>query len=131
MSTIRRFGVAFHLIPTPDDGLWVEVIREADGAVLVSGEFDGDTDDDLVEAVDEWFDDLIARTVNGIDTESCRSCRTGRRTVEPDHHGRVPVEVLVEWEFDLCHDCAAQFIHENPWIQKYVESRYLRPADDD
>lgn len=42
MSTIRRHGVAFHLIPTPGDDLWLEVIRESDGAVLVNELFRGE-----------------------------------------------------------------------------------------
>lgn len=127
MSTIRRHGVAFHLVPTPDDGLWIEVVREADDAVLISGPFDGD-DDDLTSAVEEWFEEIIVATVRRCAVEGCRACG-GRPRQAPDGEDyRLVVEHTVEWEFDLCPPCAERLVRDHPWIERYATERH--PGDD-
>ncbi len=129
MSTIRRHGVAFHLIPTPGSDLWLEVIREADGVVLVSTAFDGDSDD-LAPAVDAWFEDLALKTISKIDIPTCRSCNSRRREVERDEDYRIQPGFLTEWMFELCHPCATQFEHANPWLRGLLLERFFPDRDD-
>lgn len=123
MSTIRRHGVTFHLLPTLDDSLWVEVIRESDGAVLVTSQFDGD-DNDFEGAVVEWFGMIVQGSITGISIPLCRSCKGRRREVGRDHDGNVLVEFLVEHSFDLCLQCANHLEQTNPWIRRYVQERF-------
>jgi len=130
MSTIRRHGVAFHLIPTPSDTLWLEVIRESDGAVLVSEQFRGQHDSELAPAVEEWIDDIVLERVGAINIPLCRACSGRRRHVQRNSDGVVPREYLVEWEFDLCVTCAARSEQEHPWIRSWLEERY-RPDPED
>ncbi len=131
MSTIRRHGVAFHLIPTPVQTLWLEVIRESDGAVLASEEFRGDSDDDLAPAVEEWFDDIVLDRINGIEIPTCRSCGSRQREAQRGEDGRILPEYLIEWDFDLCIPCASQFEQANPWLRAHVEGQYYTDPFDD
>ena len=128
MSTIRRHGVAFHLVPTPGESLWLEVIRDSDGVVLVSTEFDGD--DNLDEAVEEWFADIVTRTITDIEVKVCRLCGNRRRPVQTGDDRRVTREFLVEWDYDLCEPCAIRFVRINPWVQTMLEGRYFPDTDD-
>ncbi len=127
MSTIRRHGVAFHLVPTPGESLWLEVIRESDGVVLVSTEFDGD--DNLDEAVEEWFADIVTGTITEIEVKMCRLCGNRRRPIQMEDQ-RLAREFLVEFDYDLCEPCATRFVRNNPWIQTAVEERHFLNADD-
>ncbi|MFZ9629193.1 MAG: hypothetical protein ACO3C1_07555, partial [Ilumatobacteraceae bacterium] len=129
MSTIRRHGVAFHLIPTPSDTLWLEVIRESDGAVLVSEPFRGDDDAELAPAVDEWIADIVLERVGEIPISACRVCGNRRREMRHDDTGRIRRDHVIEWEFDLCITCAAHIEQAVPWIVGWVEERYF-PDDD-
>lgn len=130
MSTIRRHGVAFHVIPTPGEGLWLEVIRESDGAVLISERFRGESSDELAPAVDEWFADIVSESVDAFEVQVCRVCGARRRPVEDDCG--IPLDDhLVEWEFDLCVACASHLEQTNPWMRTYVrDQRFPDLADD-
>ncbi len=129
MSTIRRHGVAFHLIPTPGEVLWLEVIRESDGAVLHCEELD-DQPDELAEAVEKWFDDIVRGRVDGIDIPACRGCGNRRRVARTDHDGWVLPDYLVEWHFVLCVVCAARLEQASPWMRDYLAER-VGPIPDD
>lgn len=130
MSTIRRHGVAFHLIPTPGEVLWLEVIRESDGVVLLCEEWD-DNPEEFAEAVEEWFDDIVRNRIGEIDIPSCRGCGSRRRIVHTDHDGWVLPEYLVEWHFDLCVTCAARLEQASPWIRDYLADRVAPIPDED
>jgi hypothetical protein len=131
MSTIRRHGVAFHLIPIPGEGLWLEVIRESDGAVLVGQKFTGESDEELAPAVEEWVDDIVNERVSGIEVSACRLCGARRRPIQDDEHGRVLPDYLVEWEFDLCLPCASEIEHTSPWMRAYIKDRYFGECEED
>ena len=130
MSIIRRHGVAFHLLPTPDDSRWLEVVRESDGAVLVSRRFDG-TDDNFHRAVEAWFDEVVQESVSGIEVPVCRLCGTRRRDTPYDDNGLMSSDRLVEWEYDLCQQCASNMEQASPWIRKFLEDRYHPVPDDE
>lgn len=129
MSTIRRHGVAFHLLPTLDNSRWLEVIRESDGAVLVTCEFDGD-DTDFDQAVEEWLDAAVHHSVSQIEVPVCRVCGARRREVQVDGLGRMLADQLIEWEFDLCLPCAGDLQRTSPWIRGFLLERY-HPVDEE
>lgn len=130
MSTIRRHGVAFHLVPTLGERLWLEVIRESDGAVLVSEEFKGEGDDDLAPAVEEWFGHIVLERVTEIDVSACRNCENRRRPDPWDEDGTIRRGHVIEWEFDLCISCATQLEQAVPWMRGYLEERYVVSDDE-
>ena len=129
MSTIRRHGVSFHLLPTIGDTLWLEVVRESDGAVLATEEYLGEGDDDFAAAVDEWFDGIVQERIGEIEIDTCRVCGGRRRVMRHDEHGGMAADYLVEWEYDLCLPCAAHMERSIPWIRGYLLERY--PIYDD
>lgn len=131
MSTIRRHGVAFHLLPTPTGGLWLEVVRESDGAVLVTEEYSGEGDSDFAATVEQWLDELVLETVSGLDIEYCRLCQLRRRQVRYDDLGLPIADYLVEWEFALCLSCASHMEQTTPWIRRYLCERYLPEFEPD
>ena len=121
MSTIRRHGVAFHLIPTLGEHLWLEVIRESDGAVLASEDFRGSGDEGLATAADEWFDHIVLDRINEISVSTCRNCENRRRP-EPEHDDRsTSRDYLTERQFDLCMACAAHLERTVPWMRGFLE----------
>lgn len=130
MSTIRRHGVAFHLIPTPGDDLWLEVIRESDGAVLVNEVFRGEGEAEFAPAVEEWFDDIVRGQVDQIDIPRCRVCDCRRRELPRSDSGHLLAEAVVEWEFDLCPACASHLEQSVPWMRGFLAERYVPDADE-
>jgi hypothetical protein len=130
MSTIRRHGVAFHLLPSLGDGLWLEVIRESDGAVLVTEQYTGQGDDDFAEAVEAWFDDVVLDRLTDIDISWCRLCGARRREVRQNEDG-IAVEHLIEYEYDLCLPCGSHLERTTPWIVQYLKERYRSTPIDD
>jgi hypothetical protein len=113
MSTIRRHGVAFHLLPTLGDGLWLEVMRECDGPVLLTEQYTGQGDGDFVEAVEEWFDDPVSERLTKVDIATCWLCGARRREVRQDEDG-ILVEHLIEYEYDLYLACASHLEQTAP-----------------
>lgn len=119
MSRTTRHGVTFTLFPSPDDDLWLEIVRNHDGAVLSCDRFNG-ADADFHAAVESWFDDIVAGVVNEMDIEACQACN-GRRPSHFDEEGCLVLEsdvAGVEWRFDLCTPCAEHLIRTNPWVLK-------------
>ncbi|MEY2755325.1 MAG: hypothetical protein RJB65_1683 [Actinomycetota bacterium] len=123
MSTIRKYGVAFHLIPTMGDELWVEAVRESDGAVVSSGVFKGDSEDDFSSGVDNWFADVVDDRLAPLEVLRCRACGRHRRDVRA-FDGRLTPENIVEYEFDICAACAAGVERNLPWMRAYLTDRY-------
>jgi hypothetical protein len=130
MSTIRRHGVAFHLLPTPEDTLWLEVIREADGVILVSEEYHG-ADHDFPRAVEEWFDTLVQDSLSDLTFNPCRLCGEGRRQMRQDDGGWLTADYLVEYEFDLCIRCADATEQAIPWVRAFLTERFRPDVDTD
>jgi hypothetical protein len=130
MSTIRRHGVAFHLLPTSSEAFWLEVIRESDGAVLIAEEYTGDGIEDFAGAVDEWFDDIIHGTLDRIEIPLCRVCGARRRTIRRDAEGWVLAELHAEFEFQLCFPCASNLQRNNPWLRAHLDERHGPGSDD-
>lgn len=124
MSTIRKYGVAFHLIPTVGDELWVETVRESDGAVISCGPFLGESEDDFAEGVDEWFEGVVGERLESIEVLRCRACGQRRRDVRQLDDGALTTETVVEYEFDLCSGCAAGLELSAPWLMGYLAERY-------
>ena len=129
MSTIRRHGVSFHLLPTVGDSLWLEVIRESDGAVLATEQYIGEGDHDFAAAVEEWFDDIVLQRIGEIEIDTCRACGARRRVTRLDENGCMQADYLVEWEYDLCLPCATHMERSVPWIKGFLLERY--PTYDD
>jgi hypothetical protein len=130
MSTIRRHGVAFHLLPTLTDNRWFEVIREFDGAVLVSREFHGD-DTDFGKAVEEWLAAAVHDSVSCMVVPVCRVCGDRLRELQLDDRGRIVVDQLVEWEYDLCLRCAGHMERTSPWLRNFLLRRQRAAGDGD
>lgn len=124
MSTIRKYGVAFHLIPTVGDELWIETVRESDGAVISCGPFPGESEDEFAAGVDEWFEGVVNDRLEAIEVLRCRRCGQRRRDIRQLFDGVLTTETVVEYEFDLCTGCAAGFELSAPWIMGYLAERY-------
>ncbi|MEY4338494.1 MAG: hypothetical protein RLZ14_344 [Actinomycetota bacterium] len=120
MSRATRHGLTFTLFPSPDDDLWMEIVRDHDGAILHCEKFDG-ADGDFHRAVESWFDDIITEVVNEMDFEACQGCGGRRSARMYDEDGCVLIEdevMGVEWRWDLCTPCAQHLIRTNPWVLK-------------
>lgn len=135
MSTIRKYGVVFHLIPTIGDELWVETVRESDGAVISSGPFLGASEEEFAEGVDEWFEGVVSERLEAVEVLRCRACGQRRRDVRLLDDGNLSAATVVEYEFDLCIACASNLEHSTPWLLGYLTERFpeieASSSDDD
>ena len=123
MSTIRRHGVPFHLLPTAGDSLWLEVIRESDGLVIACEEFTGESEEALPDAVDEWFADIATARVEEIVVFQCGSCGGRRDLINWGPTGYPYRAELLRYEYQLCIPCADRLGRQWPFLQKLAENR--------
>jgi hypothetical protein len=127
MNPARRHGLTFSLHLDPDGPVWLEVLRDRDGAIL---EFAKLTDPTLTleAAVDGWLSDQLEEMYSHIEIEHCRACNTPYQQ-RPFSDEFSPRDELA-WRFDLCIPCAERLAIQNPWLERQPDLDHEEDTED-